>query len=436
MAPPGSTCRAHRSRTKPVGADFGKLSVAAVHLAQHLDGAHQRGGGRHALEGEGGEESRRPAPDAGIMLAEHLVGVELLRARQRLRFGDGRAEALPRDHRGDRVKGVLLVVARRDQRGADARVETHLLVDGAAIGLEGAGMPPLGLAEHRPDQPVEQIDGLVRQAGDQVEGDGDQGGMAALTLVAGDMLRRGAARLAGELGKTGLMHAMPAGRVEADRANMVQSLDQAEHGRGLCRFRHLAQPDEPALARFRSALRQRIQPPPLLGRQPVGQPTFDLSPRLIAQVDAEAFEAPGRWDDDPALSAFLHDQLGQIRQPVILNRVRQQPASQLGGRARAEGTEPKSVLQFRSVPPTVLLEDEIIVDGFRPDIDLLGNKRDQRSRRPFTDAQGTPGIAQVAKHQRVAEAVVIAATAPDRGEIRLGQRVVAHQLTLICRRIE
>ena len=83
-------------------------------------------------------------------------------------------------------------------------------------------MPPLGLAKHRPDEPIKQIDGLVRQAGDQVEGNSDQGGMAALTLVAGDMLRRGTARLADELGKAGLMHAMPAGRIEADRANMVQ----------------------------------------------------------------------------------------------------------------------------------------------------------------------------------------------------------------------
>ena len=66
----------------------------------------------------------------------------------------------------------------------------------------------------------------------------------------------------------------------------------------------------------------------------------------------------------------------------------------------------------------------------------LGNKRDQSSRRPFTDAQGTPGIAEVAKHQRVAEAAVIASTAPDRGDIRLGQCIVAHQLTWICNWIE
>ena len=135
------------------------------------------------------------------MLAEHLVGIKLFRPRQRHRLRDGREEAVPRDYRGDRVKGVLLVVAGRDQSGTDTGVETDLLVDGAAVGLEGAGMPLVGFAEHCPDQPVEQIDGLVRQAGGEIEGDGDQGGMPALALVACDMLDRGAARFAGELGK-------------------------------------------------------------------------------------------------------------------------------------------------------------------------------------------------------------------------------------------
>ena len=75
---------------------------------------------------------------------------------------------------------------------APLHVEANLLVDGAAIGLEGAGMSFIGFAEHHPDQPVKQIDGLVRQAGSEIEGDGYQGGMPTLALVARDMLRRGA----------------------------------------------------------------------------------------------------------------------------------------------------------------------------------------------------------------------------------------------------
>ena len=35
-------------------------------------------------------------------------------------------------------------------------------------------MPSFGFAEHRPDQPVEQIDGLVSQIGGEIESDGDQ----------------------------------------------------------------------------------------------------------------------------------------------------------------------------------------------------------------------------------------------------------------------
>jgi hypothetical protein len=108
------------------------------------------------------KESRSPTADAGIVLAEHLVGIEFFRPRQRLGLRDSREEAVPRDYRGDRVKRVLLVVARGDQSGADAGVEANLLVDGAAVGLEGAGMSLVGFAEHHPDQPVEQIDGLVR----------------------------------------------------------------------------------------------------------------------------------------------------------------------------------------------------------------------------------------------------------------------------------
>jgi hypothetical protein len=34
-------------------------------------------------------------------------------------------------------------------------------------------MPLVGFTEHRPDQSVEQVDRLVRQAGGEIEGDSD-----------------------------------------------------------------------------------------------------------------------------------------------------------------------------------------------------------------------------------------------------------------------
>jgi hypothetical protein len=48
-------------------------------------------------------------------------------------------------------------------------------------------------------------------------------------VVTRDMLHRGAARFADELGKAGLMHSMPARRIKAGCADMIQALDQTEH---------------------------------------------------------------------------------------------------------------------------------------------------------------------------------------------------------------
>jgi len=50
--------------------------------------------------------------------------------------------------------------------------------------------------------------------------------MLALALVTRDMLHRGAARFADELGKAGLVHSMPARGIKAGCADMVQALDQ------------------------------------------------------------------------------------------------------------------------------------------------------------------------------------------------------------------
>jgi hypothetical protein len=246
--------------------------------------------------------------------------------------------------------------------------------------------------------------------------------------------RRGAAGLTSKLGKASLMLTMSARRIETNRADMVQAFDQPEHRDRLRRFRHLAQPGQPALAGFGPALRQRIKPPPLVGRQPIGQPALDLPSRLIAEFDAEPFKRSGLRADDPALPAFLHHQLGQMGKSIILNRVRQQPGGQLSGRARAKGTEPKSVLQFRRMTPAVLLRGEIVINGFRRT--SVCSATNETRAAGGRCAQGTTGVTQVAKHKRVAEAVMIATAASDHRDIRIGKRVVAHQFTLIGERIE
>ena len=80
--------------------------------------------------------------------------------------------------------------------------------------------------------------------------------------------------------------------------------------------------------------------------------------------------------------------------PVVLDRVRQQPVGQIGGRTRPEGTKPETVLQFGRVAPSVLLRGEIAGSGFWKNVDLRGDKRDESGRWSLVGAQGTARVPQ------------------------------------------
>jgi hypothetical protein len=182
-----------------------------------------------------------------------------------------------------------------DQCGTDPGVKADLLIDGARIGLEGASLPTFGLAEHRSDQAVEQIDSLVREVAAEVQADGNQRGMSTLTLVAGNVLYSGPVGLAHKLGETRLVDEMSARSVNADPPHMLQAFNQTEHGGGCGRFWHLTQPSQPVLTTVLSALRQRIETLTLLSGQAIGQPMIDFLPSAMADIDAEPFECRRPW---------------------------------------------------------------------------------------------------------------------------------------------
>ena len=140
----------------------------------------------------------------------------------------------------------------------------------------------------------------------------------------------------------------------------------------------------------------------------------------MADFDAEPLKPSGLWEDDPALPAFPHHQCGQMGKPVVLHCLRQQPTGQLSGRVLAKRAEPKTVLQFRCMTPAVLLRRQIVIHGRWRNIDPLGDKRNESSRGPFSGVQGTPRVTQVAKHQRVAETVVIATASLNQRHVCIG----------------
>lgn len=116
--------------------------------------------------------------------------------------------------------------------------------------------------------------------------------------------------------------------------------------------------------------------------------------------------------------------------------MREQPILQFSGGAPAERAQPELILALDRVALPVPLRPEILVDAVRKNLDLICNERQQRNWWPLAGAQCAAGETQVAEHQRVAEPIVIATAAADRGQIGVGQRVVADQFTLLHRRLE
>ena len=197
------------------------------------------------------------------MLSQLLIGIEFLRPRQFLGFGNSGDEPLPIDHFGDGGKCILLLLAGGDHGSTHAGVEANLLVDRTCIGLKRARLPPLRAAKHRADEAVEHVDGMISQAGGKLDAGGDQCRVPALALVAGDMLHRHPASLAGELRQTLLVNVISAFPLDANRPHMFQALEQAEHGGRFAGLWHLSQPGQPSLAGVLAvllpALRQRIE---------------------------------------------------------------------------------------------------------------------------------------------------------------------------------
>jgi hypothetical protein len=201
--------------------------------------------------------------------------------------------------------------------------------------------------------------------------------------------------------------------IEADLAKVFQPFDQAEHRSRLGRFGHLPQPRESGLTGFLSALRQLVELPTLVERKPIRKAPPDLTARLISDVDAQTLQRPGRRKNDSALPAGLHNQLRQMNQPIIFDRVRKKPTRQLGGRHPSVGAEPKSLLKLSRMATPILVEAQILVQGLRQNIDLFSHERHQGGGRPLADPQWPAGVAQVTEHQREAEPVVVATATPD-----------------------
>ncbi len=73
---------------------------------------------------------------------------------------------------------------------------------------------------------------------------------------------------------------------------------------------------------------------------------------------------------------------GQMEEAIVLEGLRMKGVGEFGRGVFSEGAEAKPLLQFGSMPTTILLRGEVGTNGLRPYIGLFGGKRDQGRRRP------------------------------------------------------
>jgi len=67
-------------------------------------------------------------------------------------------------------------------------------------------------------------------------------------------------------------------------------------------------------------------------------------------------------------------------EPVILDRLRQQPLRELRAVARGEWAQPKAALQFRSIAAARQLGRQHVPCAIRANVDLLRHEREERRR--------------------------------------------------------
>jgi hypothetical protein len=85
---------------------------------------------------------------------------------------------------------------------------------------------------------------------------------------------------------------------------------------------------------------------------------------------------------------------------------------------------------------SVAILREIVVDAVWKHLNLSRDEPQQRDRRPLARTQRPPRETQVAEHQCVTEAIMVATAASDYGKVGSGECVVPDQLMLVRRRLK
>ena len=399
--------------------------TATVHLAQHVEGVDEELAHRGRAEVEGGEELRRVAAHLAMVLGDQRERVERLVVREAFGFRHAALEILPGQDLLDRSVGIVLGLARGDERLADLGVQAHLGVERLAVGRETLCVLILVAGEERADEPVVQIEDLIGERSARGQRDRDQRGVPAQRFEFLELIHGGLRAFAGHAQQSIGVDVAPEVRRQADVAQRLQAI---EVGCDPCRAgfaRRLAQPREHGDGAALVHIEQPVQRSLLCLVQRRAQELEDAALRAGVSLGAQALDgAPCRQRDVAA--AHLVDQ--RLRQHHALRRLHgdgQQPLGQRAVRMQVERAQAEPSHDGNAVFAACLVARGIQGPGRHRCAQLCGDHGQQWRVWQLVARNWPSGKAQVGDLHGHAQAVVHAAMSPEEREIGVAEAVKA-----------
>ena len=380
------------------------------------------------MEGEGLEQERRVAPEAGIARLDELDRVLAVARRQGSGIIDRGREAVPPDRPLDRGEPVAAVSPGRDQLRPGLREQPQGPVDHAPILAQARELPPLGAAEHAADELVVRVERRVGQARPELEQGRHQDPAPAYGGEAAQVAEREPLALPRQADQVVTRDAGGALDLDPDLANPPQALDGGVEGGGAGGPRRLPEPPEPRPGGVGTGVEQPVEAcdPPTV--ETFGQPREDRPLAPGEGRGAEPLDGRDRRHDDLAAPQLVAKADGQLaarsgREGGALEPSLDLPPGVPFERAIAEG-----ILQGGGVLVPGVRAERVAPERVRRDADLLGDKGDQGAGERFAGVQQPPRVSKGAELQGEPEPVPRVAAALDHRELGLGEGVVPREL--------
>ena len=369
------------------------------------------------------------------MPVDQLGGtVGRLRRDQNFRFPDRRPQFLPIDrHRGKRVQPLRPCI---DQQAAGAGEQAQLYLERTDRTQGFVARPVFGTPHHAAEQLVHHCQRRIGEALTKPQRGCRQDGMAAPVGQFRQMLRRDPHSFVGDAVEGRGRDRSGPRRGQSDRADMIQSFEQAHDVARCRRQRRVAQPRQPRRTPVATTGEQRIKAGTSAITQPLGQHIVDEFVGLAARSSYDRLDDGDGGQQQATTSHFVDDDLGQLDWLDDSLRHGHGEGGQGVEVGAAESPIAHAPCQIGEMRTSCRVTTAIVAPSRLWHIELTGDKRQDRDGRRLFRAEYPPGPAHIKERHGVTELRCRATSDRDPIEILARQGEVPRDLAFIGRGIE